>query len=290
MRQAHIRDAVALISYFAWLEEELTSVGNKNLTEAAAADKVDWFRRQQKDFVSLSFDTISSTGPNGAIIHYKPEHGTCAVVDAGAVYLCDSGGQYRDGTTDVTRTMHFQQPSAREKRCYTRVLQGHIGIDRAVFPEGTSGGQLDILARHALWRDGLDFRHGTGHGVGAFLNVHEGPQGISFRPQSYTVPLQAGMTITNEPGYYEDGAFGIRIENVLLTKEAVVPDNFGGKKYLCFENITFVPIQTKMVDMSIMNPEEIKWLNDYHAEVLAKVGPHLDAKTLAWLKKETQPI
>ncbi|PRP83494.1 hypothetical protein PROFUN_04368 [Planoprotostelium fungivorum] len=289
MRQAHIRDAVALISYFAWLEEELKG-GNTGLSEAAAADKVDWFRSQQKDFVSLSFDTISSTGPSGAIIHYKPEHGSCATLKIEQMYLCDSGGQYKDGTTDVTRTMHFGEPTAREKRCFTRVLQGHIAIDKAIFPEGTNGYQLDILARLYLWKDGLDFRHGTGHGVGAFLNVHEGPHGISFRPTSQTVPLQGGMTVTNEPGYYEDGSFGIRIENVLLVREEKTPDNFGGKKYLGFENITFVPIQTKMLDAGIMSPEEVQWINEYHEEVLKRVGPHLEGKTLEWLKRETQPV
>eukprot|EP01117_Protostelium_nocturnum_P002766 TRINITY_DN13699_c0_g1_i1.p1 TRINITY_DN13699_c0_g1~~TRINITY_DN13699_c0_g1_i1.p1 ORF type:complete len:626 (+),score=175.90 TRINITY_DN13699_c0_g1_i1:95-1972(+) len=288
MRQAHIRDGAALTSFFSWLEDELRA--GKTLTESEAADKVDWFRSQQPDFVSLSFDTISSTGPNGAIIHYKPSSDNCSVVDINKIYLCDSGGQYKDGTTDVTRTLHFGEPTSREKRCFTRVLQGHIAIDTVVFPEGTNGGQLDPMARLPLWKEGLDYMHGTGHGVGAFLNVHEGPQGIHFRETAFKTAFKAGMTITNEPGYYEDGNFGIRIENVLITKEASTPNNFAGKKYLCFENITFAPIQTKMVDVSIMSPEEIKWLNDYNKSVLEKVGPLLSGRPLEWLKRETQPI
>lgn len=195
MRDCHLRDAAALVHYFAWLENQLKA-GTK-LDEVDGADKLESFRAQQADYVGLSFDTISSTGENGAIIHYKPEKETCKVIDIKQIYLCDSGGQYKDGTTDVTRTYHFGEPTAYEKRCFTRVLQGHIAVDSAVFPQGTTGFLLDPFARHALWKDGLDFRHGTGHGVGSFLNVHEGPQGIGVRIAYNDTPLAVGMTVTD---------------------------------------------------------------------------------------------
>jgi Xaa-Pro aminopeptidase len=247
---------------------------------------------EQAGFVGLSFDTISSTGPNGAIIHYKPEKPSAARINADLVYLCDSGGQYIDGTTDVTRTLHFRTPSAHEKRCFTRVLQGHIAIDTAVFPDGTTGYLLDILARRALWADGLDFRHGTGHGVGAFLNVHEGPHGCGTRIAYNDIPLVPGMTLTNEPGYYEDGNFGIRIENVMLVRKVETPHNFGGRGYYGFEHVTLVPIQLKMIDRSLLTHNEIEWINAYHAECLAKVSPFLakDSPGLKWLQREAASL
>lgn len=247
---------------------------------------------EQAGFVGLSFDTISSTGPNGAIIHYKPEKPTAARINANLVYLCDSGGQYIDGTTDVTRTLHFKNPTAHEKRCFTRVLQGHISIDSAVFPDGTSGYLLDVLARRALWSDGLDFRHGTGHGVGAFLNVHEGPHGCGTRIAYNDIPLVPGMTLTNEPGYYEDGKFGIRIENVMLVRKAETPNNFGGRGYYGFEHVTLVPMQIKLIDRSLLTHLEIEWLNAYHAECLEKVSPFLakDSPGLKWLQREAVSI
>lgn len=290
MRDCHLRDAAALVHYFAWLEKQLKA-GTK-LDEVDGADKLEGFRAQQGDYVGLSFDTISSTGENGAIIHYKPEKDTCKVIDIKQIYLCDSGGQYKDGTTDVTRTYHFGEPTAYEKRCFTRVLQGHIAIDSAVFPQGTTGFLLDPFARHALWKDGLDFRHGTGHGVGSFLNVHEGPQGIGVRIAYNDTPLAVGMTVTNEPGYYEDGKFGIRIENVLIVRKADTPHNFGDRGYLGFEHVTLVPIGLNLIDKELLSPEEKKWVNDYHAECLAKIGPLVasDPDAVAWLKRETTPI
>lgn len=247
---------------------------------------------EQAGFVGLSFDTISSTGPNGAIIHYKPEKPNAARINPDLVYLCDSGGQYIDGTTDVTRTLHFKTPSAHEKRCFTRVLQGHISIDSAVFPDGTSGYLLDILARRALWSDGLDFRHGTGHGVGAFLNVHEGPHGCGTRIAYNDIPLVPGMTLTNEPGYYEDGKFGIRIENVMLVRKANTLHNFGGRGYYGFEHVTLVPMQIKLIERSLLTHLEIEWLNAYHAECLEKVSPFLakDSPGLKWLQREAVSI
>ncbi|RUS34439.1 peptidase M24, structural domain-containing protein [Jimgerdemannia flammicorona] len=290
MRQSHLRDAVALYHYFAWLEAQLNS--GAVLDEVDAANYLAGLRAQQADFIGLSFDTISSTGPNGAIIHYSPHKPTAKTIDPKLIYLCDSGGQYKDGTTDVTRTYHFGEPTAHEKRCFTRVLQGHIAIDAATFPKGTSGYLLDPFARAALWKDGLDFRHGTGHGVGAFLNVHEGPHGIGTRVSFNQTPLQAGMTVTDEPGYYEDGNFGIRIENVLLVKDVQLRNNFGDRGYLGFEHVTLVPIGLNLIDVHLLSREEREWVNTYHAECLSKVGPLLEEGSLAleWLRRETQPI
>ncbi|KAJ3158864.1 hypothetical protein HDU86_002552 [Geranomyces michiganensis] len=291
-RQSHIRDAAALCEFFAWLEKELME-NKATLSEVQAADKLEGFRRKQKDFVGLSFDTISSTGPNGAIIHYKPEEATCATIATDALYLCDSGAQYRDGTTDVTRTISLNgKPSAHERDAFTRVLKGHIQIDMAVFPRGTTGYLLDVLARTPLWAAGLDFRHGTGHGVGAFLNVHEGPHGIGTRIAYNDTPLEAGMTVTNEPGYYEDGKFGIRIENVLLVREVKTAHNFGDRGYLGFEHVTLFPMQAALIDVALLTPEERKWLNDYHAETWEKVSPLLEEGSDAkkWLKANTKKI
>ncbi|KAG0308876.1 hypothetical protein BGZ98_006374 [Dissophora globulifera] len=290
MRQCHLRDSAALINYFAWLEEQLAN--GVELDEADAAERLEKFRAEQTGFVGLSFDTISSTGPNGAIIHYKPEKPNAARINPDLVYLCDSGGQYIDGTTDVTRTLHFKTPTQHEKRCFTRVLQGHIALDTAVFPAGTSGYLLDILARRALWADGLDYRHGTGHGVGAFLNVHEGPHGCGTRIAYNDIPLVPGMTLTNEPGYYEDGNFGIRIENVMMVQKVETLHNFGGRGYLGFEHVTLVPMQLKMIDRSLLTHPEIEWINAYHAECLAKVSPFLakDSAGLKWLQREAASL
>ncbi|KAG2236006.1 hypothetical protein INT48_004336, partial [Thamnidium elegans] len=290
MRACHLRDGAALIHYFAWLEQKLLS--GEKLDEVDAADRLEQFRAAQEHFVGLSFATISSSGSNGAIIHYKPEKETCKVIDPTQIYLCDSGGQYFDGTTDVTRTFHFGTPTDYEKRCFTRVLQGHIAIDEAIFPKGTTGYLLDPFARQALWKDGLNFLHGTGHGVGSFLNVHEGPHGIGIRPHFNDTALAAGMTVTDEPGYYEDGKFGIRIENVILVKDVDTPNNFGGRGYLGFEHITIVPIGLNLINVELLSPSEIKWINEYHQECLAKLMPLIADDPLAvdWLKKETVPI
>ena len=215
MRNCHIRDGAALIEYFAWLEDQLLTQGAK-IDEVEAADKLEAMRAKHERFVGLSFDTISSTGANAAVIHYKPERGQCSVIDPKAVYLCDSGAQYLDGTTDTTRTLHFGKPTEMERKSYTLVLKGHIALDVVRFPKGTSGFALDTMARQFLWSEGLDYRHGTGHGVGSFLNVHEGPIGIGTRIQYSEVPLAVGNVISNEPGYYEDGGFGIRIESTYL--------------------------------------------------------------------------
>ncbi|KAI9875176.1 MAG: hypothetical protein M1830_008788 [Pleopsidium flavum] len=291
MRSCHIRDGAALSEYFAWLEEELTVKGTK-LDEVEAADRLEQIRSRRENFVGLSFDTISSTGANAAIIHYKPERGHCAVIDPKAVYLCDSGGQYLDGTTDTTRTLHFGEPTGMERKAYTLVLKGLIALDKAIYPKGTSGFALDTLARQFLWEEGLDYRHGTGHGVGSYLNVHEGPIGIGTRIQYSEVPLSPGNVISDEPGYYEDGNFGIRIENVFMAKEVKTNHRFGDKPYLGFEHVTMVPMCRKMIDEKLLMPIERKWLNDYHAEVLAKTKGFFekDDRTTKWLLRETEPI
>jgi len=289
LRRCHLRDARALITFLCWIEERIQG-GDTSLNEWVVAQKLDSLRGEQDLFVSLSFPTISSSGANAAVIHYSPEAENAAPIRKDWIYLVDSGGQYRDGTTDVTRTVHFGTPTHLEKRNFTLVLQGHINLATAVFPEGTIGNQLDLLARTPLWKHGLDYRHGTGHGVGAFLNVHEGPQSVSFRESAYKQPMEAGMTITDEPGYYEDGQYGIRIESVLVVRNANTENHFGGKKYFEMENITFVPIHSKLIDTSILSPAEIEWVNNYHKLCLEKVGPLLSGKELEWLKNQTQPL
>ncbi|KAI3448635.1 hypothetical protein Pfo_005300 [Paulownia fortunei] len=287
MRNSHLRDAAALAQFWAWLEEEISN--GVILTEVDVADKLFEFRSRQDGFVDTSFDTISASGANGAIIHYNPDPNSCSIVDAEKLFLLDSGAQYIDGTTDITRTVHFGQPSSWQKECFTRVLQGHIALDQAIFPENYPGFVLDAFARSSLWKIGLDYRHGTGHGVGAALNVHEGPQSISFRFGNMT-PLLKGMVVSNEPGYYEDHAFGIRIENLLYVKEVNTPNRFGGLEYLGFEKLTFVPIQTKLVDLSLLSTTEIDWLNDYHKQVWEKVSPLLDGSAYQWLWNNTRPL
>jgi len=297
MKRCNITDAVALCRFFRWLEQE---VPKGNVTECSASDKVLEYRKEGHQFVTPSFGTISSSGPTGSIIHYKPNRDDDRPVKAAQIYLVDSGGQYISGTTDTTRTMHFTQPTSYEKECFTRVLKGHIQVARSVFPTGTKGYMLDTLARSSLWRAGLDFRHGVGHGVGCNLNVHEGPIGIyignspRITKVAENVDVKPGMFITNEPGYYEDGKFGIRIENLLLCVPVETKYNFGGKQFLGFETIALVPIQQKMIEKSLLNKEEIEWVNKYHTTVKKVVGRelkklnHMD--TYEWLLKQTDPL
>ncbi|KAJ6469378.1 peptidase M24, structural domain-containing protein [Mycena sanguinolenta] len=309
-RQSHIRDGAALARYFAWLEEQLAS--GVELNESQAADKLEEFRSQLDLFRGLSFPTISSTGPNGAIIHYSPDPNDCAVVKQDQIYLCDSGGKSSRSKAYCT---HFGKPTAEEKRAFTRVLQGHIAIDTAVFPNGTTVIALesdynasDAFARKPLWQDGLG-SHGTGHGVGHYLNVHEGPQGMGvrignlvdllhfckvfmFHAAYNSTALKPGMTVSNEPGYYADGSFGIRIENIVLVRKVDTPHNFGDKGFLGFEHVTMCPIQSSLIDRSVFTAEEVRWLNEYHAEIFAKVSGLLqnDPRALEWLKRECAAI
>ncbi|KIM69481.1 hypothetical protein SCLCIDRAFT_1207910 [Scleroderma citrinum Foug A] len=285
-RQCHIRDGTALVRYFAWLEKQL--VNGEKVNEYQGAEQLEKYRSELDDFMGLSFSTISSAGPNAAIIHYSPDPNDCAMITNYHIYLCDSGGQYRDGTTDVTRTLHFGMPSEAEKRAFTRVLQGHIAIDTAIFPCGTTGYIIDSFARRPLWQDGLGYRHGTGHGVGHFLNVHEGPHGIGTRIAYNNTTLKPGMTVSNEPGYYADGQWGIRIEDVVIVREVNPPNNFGGKGYLGFERLTMCPIQTSLIELSLLTADEQVWLNAYHDEVFRKLSPYLegtDEVALEWLKR-----
>ncbi|KAL9241759.1 hypothetical protein vseg_015828 [Gypsophila vaccaria] len=308
LKKAHVRDGAAVVQFLVWFDKQMQELYGasgyfseakaqrkqpsdaQKLTEISVSDKLESFRASKEHFRGLSFPTISSVGSNAAIIHYRPEPHTRAEIDPDRIYLFDSGAQYQDGTTDITRTVHFGQPSAHEKACYTGVLKGHISLGNAIFPKGTDGYALDILARVPLWKNGLDYRHGTGHGVGSYLNVHEGPQLISFRPSARSVPLQASMTITDEPGYYEDGNFGIRLENVLIVKEANTIFNFGNKGYLEFEHITWAPYQHKLIDTTLLTPEEISWLNSYHSKCREILAPYLNDTEMAWLKNATEPL
>ncbi|KAL4078159.1 peptidase M24, structural domain-containing protein [Scleroderma yunnanense] len=287
-RQCHIRDGAALVRYFTWLEKQLAN--GERVNEYQGAEQLTKFRCEFDHFKGPSFTTISSVGPNAAIIHYSPDPNDCSMITKDQIYLCDSGGQYLDGTTDVTRTLHFGVPSEAEKRAFTRVLQGHIAIDTAIFPSGTTGTSFftDSFARRPLWQDGLGWWHGTGHGVGHFLNVHEGPQGIGTRIAYNKTALRPGMTVSNEPGYYADGKWGIRIEDVVIVREVNTPNNFGGKGYLGFERLTMCPIQTSLIDLSLLTPDERAWLNAYHEEVFRKVSPYLegtDEAALEWLRR-----
>ncbi|KAL0020575.1 hypothetical protein WJX77_005157 [Trebouxia sp. C0004] len=289
MREAHLRDAVALCSLLAFLEKEIGD--GRVLDEVEVDAELTARRNAQPGFIEASFPTIAGAGGNGAIIHYRAEKGSCKKVDKDTLLLLDSGGQYDCGTTDVTRTMHFGTPTDHQKMCFTRVLQGHIGLDQAIFPEGTPGLALDTLARAPLWSLGLNYRHGTGHGVGAALNVHEGPHSISTRLW-VTQPLMAGMIVSNEPGYYEDNAFGIRIENLLHIREADTPFKFGDQSYFGFERLTMIPLQRKMILTDVLSEKEIQWVNSYHKEVWEKASPRMqhDKDLLAWVRKNTQPL
>lgn len=291
MRNAHIKDAVTLCEFFSYLEK---NVPLGNVTEVSAANKLESIKSFQDDFVSLSFATISSSGPNGAIIHYKPSLESDRLLSTNEIYLCDSGAQYLDGTTDVTRTVHFGTPSQYEKECFTRVLKGHIQLCSAVFPNGVKGHFIDCLARTALWDVGLDYLHGTGHGVGAFLNVHEGPCGIHLRTSAHEVPLQENMILSDEPGYYEDGKFGCRIENVVIVVKAETKYNFMNKGYLTFEPITLFPIQLKMIEASLLTQKEVEWLNNYHTLCREIVGVELQKQgkqdAYTYLMREAQLI
>ncbi|GAB4814313.1 hypothetical protein N2152v2_001359 [Parachlorella kessleri] len=287
MREAHLRDGVALVGFLCWLDK--TIAGGTVLTEVQIDEELTARRRAQPGFVELSFPTIAGAGPNGAIIHYRAQPGSCRSVDASTLLLLDSGCQYDCGTTDITRTMHFGEPSQHQRLCYTRVLQGHIGIDTAVWPEGTPGCALDTLARVPLWSMGLNYRHGTGHGVGAALNVHEGPQSISSRFWN-TQPLLGAMVCSNEPGYYEDGAFGIRIENLFVVKEADTAFRYGGESYYTCERLTMCPIQKKMIAREVLSEKEVAWVDGYHRQVWEALSPRLSGAELEWLREATSAL
>jgi Xaa-Pro aminopeptidase len=279
-RTAHQRDAVALVRFLAWIDREAPS---GRLTEIDAVEALETFRRQTCALKDVSFPTIAGTGPNGAIVHYRVTRKTNRRIASGDLLLVDSGAQYEDGTTDVTRTIAIGEPTEEMRDRFTRVLRGHIAIARAIFPDGTTGAQLDSFARQYLWAAGLDFEHGTGHGVGSYSSVHEGPARIS---KLGSAPLRRGMILSNEPGYYKTDAYGIRIENL----ELVVGIDIAGaeKPVNAFETLTLAPIDRRLIDVTMLSPAELKWLNDYHARVNREVRGHLDDNaTKLWLDEAT---
>jgi Xaa-Pro aminopeptidase len=281
-RQAHRRDAVALARFLAWIDREAPTGA---LTEIDAVEALETFRRDTGALKDVSFPTIAGTGPNGAIVHYRVTRKSNRRISPGDLLLIDSGAQYEDGTTDVTRTIAIGEPSAEMRDRFTRVLRGHIAIARAIFPDGTTGAQLDTLARQFLWQAGIDFEHGTGHGVGSYLSVHEGPARIS---KLGTTPLKRGMILSNEPGYYKTDAYGIRIENL----ELVVGTEVAGAEKLvnAFETLTLAPIDRRLINLNMLSGDELDWINDYHARVRHAVRPHVDDATKAWLDEATAAL
>ncbi|MEO0619780.1 MAG: aminopeptidase P family protein [Pseudomonadota bacterium] len=284
-RAAHLRDGVAMARFLAWLA---AAAPKGNVTEISAARQLEAFRAEGGLLRDLSFDTISGAGPNGAIVHYRVTEATDSSLEPGSLYLIDSGGQYRDGTTDITRTVAIGTPDDEMRRCYTHVLKGHIALAQARFPKGTRGVDLDPLARQPLWSAGLDYDHGTGHGIGSYLSVHEGPTSISKRGM---VALAPGMMLSNEPGYYREGAFGIRLENLVLVTPPA-PISGGDREMMAFETLSFTPFDRTLIDVALLDDRERAWLNTYHADVLAKIGPELSdhPDVRAWLEAATVPL
>lgn len=283
-RAAHLRDGIAVSRFLAWLD---TAAATKSgIDEIEAVRKLEACRAQTGELKEISFDTISGSGPNGAIVHYRVNRTTNRRLGKGELFLIDSGAQYADGTTDITRTVAIGKPSEEMRERFTRVLKGHIAIAIARFPAGTRGVDLDSHARMALWQAGLDYDHGTGHGVGSYLSVHEGPQSLSRLGQ---VPLEPGMILSNEPGYYKEGAYGIRIENLVLVSDATVP-NGGERPMLGFETLTLAPIDRRLVIKAMLMPDERQWLDTYHTRVARELSPHLDTATRAWLAAACKPL
>ncbi|CBZ52800.1 Peptidase M24, related [Neospora caninum Liverpool] len=317
MKEAHVQDGVALAKFFSWLERTSGEPQPEPFSEWLVAQVVDGFRALSPSFRGISFSTIASADANAAIVHYRPSREDSAPVTSSCLFLLDSGGHYAvGGTTDVTRTVHTGTPTELQRRYFTLVLKGFIGLSRQVFPQGTRGPQLDVLARQYLWASGLDYRHGTGHGVGSYLNVHEGPIGISPRLicQAGETDLAEGNVLSVEPGFYEQGSLGIRIENLVYVTKATPAENFEDMKFLRFDQLTVVPIQKKLILPSLLTNEEIQWLNDYHQRVWTLVAPRLreetknkavtsitvgegrrisvptPGETLSWLEKATAPL
>lgn len=281
-RRAMLRDGVVMVKFLKWLVPAVEAGGQ---TEISIDRKLTSLRAEQDLFRDISFDTIAGYQAHGAIVHYEASPETDAPLKPEGLLLLDSGAQYQDGTTDITRTIALGPVTEEMKHIYTLVLKGHIQLELAKFPDGASGTQLDALARESMWREGLNFLHGTGHGVGSYLNVHEGPHQV--RMEYMPAPLRAGMTVTDEPGLYLAGKFGVRIENTLLIKDYMESD-FG--KFLQMESLTLCPIDTAPIDVDMLLPEELNWLNSYHAEVYAKLAPYLDEEEQIWLKNATKPI
>ncbi|MGI6394262.1 MAG: aminopeptidase P family protein [bacterium] len=283
MKKAHISDGIAMVKFLYWLD---TTLGKEKISEMSASEKLEKFRAEGENFAGLSFEAISGYGEHGAIVHYRVTEESSIEIKPQGLYLIDSGGQYLSGTTDITRTVAAGKLTKKMKKDFTLVLKGHIAIATARFPQGfTSGTHLDALARIALWKNGQNYSHGTGHGVGAYLSVHEGPIGIT--PRWHETKLVPGMVISNEPGYYEAGEYGIRIENLILVKE-IEETKWG--KFLGFEDLTMCPIDTRAVEPEMLLDEEKRWLNDYHKTVYQTLSPHLKKDEKSWLKKMTAAI
>ncbi|XP_056394410.1 xaa-Pro aminopeptidase 2 [Hyla sarda] len=287
LKQCHIRDAVAVVEYLLWLEK---TVPNGVVTEISGANYVDGLRAKQAHFKGPSFGTISAGGLNAALPHYRPNNQTDRELTEKEMYLVDSGGQYYDGTTDITRTVHWGTPTDFEKEAYTRVLMGNIELSKLVFPPRTPGRTIEAIARQALWEVGLNYGHGTGHGIGNFFSVHEWPVGL----QTNNIALTKGMFTSIEPGYYHDGYFGIRIEDIAVVVEAETKNTFGGEKYLTFETITLVPYDRKLIDTSLMTQAQIKHVDKHYEKIRKILGPELQKQELheeyKWLEKNTQPL
>lgn len=283
-RTAHIRDGVAVTEFLHWIDREAPK---GHLTEIKAAEKLEEFRKASNLLNDISFDSISAVADHGAQPHYRVTIDSDKKLEQGTLYLIDSGGQYADGTTDITRTIALGTPSDEMKKCYTLVLKGHIALATARFPMGTTGHALDCLARLPLWQAGLDYDHGTGHGVGAYLGVHEGPQNISKK--AITQPLLPGMICSNEPGFYKQGKFGIRIENLVIVTQPQAIEG-GEREMMGFETITLAPLDRTLIDTALLSPQEISWVNDYHAKVRDALSDRLEAETRDWMMKMTAPL
>lgn len=284
-RDAHLRDAVAMAQFLTWLDA--TELGT--LTEIDIVTKLESCRADTGALCDISFDTICGAGPNGAIVHYRVTEATNRTLQPNDILLVDSGGQYKDGTTDITRTVIMGTPTDLQRDCFTRVLKGMIAISRARFPKGVTGRDLDVLARTPLWQVGQDYDHGTGHGVGSYLGVHEGPQSIARSPRG-AVELKQGMILSNEPGYYREGEFGIRIENLIVVQTANKVKDTDDRKMFNFETLTYTPIDQRLIDVDLLTKEERIWLNDYHAACWQKLHLLVDDTVKAWLKQATQPV
>jgi Xaa-Pro aminopeptidase len=283
-REAHLRDGAAMVQFLCWLDREAPGGG---LNETAVVRALEGFRRATNALRDISFETISGSGPNGAIVHYRVTEETDRQIGQGELLLVDSGGQYLDGTTDITRTVVVGDAPEGAAEAYTRVLRGMIGISRLRFPKGVAGGHIDVVARMALWEAGLDYDHGTGHGVGVYLSVHEGPQRIS---RTSDVALQPGMILSNEPGYYREGAWGIRIENLIVVKEADPLPGQDKRPWLDFETLTWVPLDRRLIVVGMLTQAERNWIDGYHAGVLARIGPRVEGEAAAWLQRACAPL
>jgi len=283
LKRAYLRDGACYVQFLAWIDEKMAK--GFEITEWEAAWRLTEFRRKAKNYMGLAYENISATGPNAALPHYQPLKNGSYIIDKETPYLNDSGGQYRDGTCDTTRTVHFGRPSLEQSEAYTRVLQGHIAIDTAIFPRGTTGAQLDVLARKNLWQDGMNYLHGTGHGVGSFLNVHEGLHSFSSN-----VPLSRGHVLTNEPGYYKHDDFGVRIESVLVVRDVHTKHTDRDQTWLGFERLTCVPIQTRMVLENMLSKEEKEWLREHNRQCLNALEALLrdDKRALKYLRREAE--